>query len=170
MAYLNAARPALLAWSANHDHLRETTRDEVLAYLADLCAEPRMIASTGLRSLFGWAKRNGVIVRDPCARIRQAANSDASGNGSPMTRSPPHWHAADTPAARLCVALAAFYAARPRRIRVLHVDDVDQEQSTHHFRRPQPPARRADRRTAARMARPPTHPMAAHRQSASVHQ
>ena len=35
-AYLRAARPALLAWSARHDHLREVTRDDVLAYLAGL--------------------------------------------------------------------------------------------------------------------------------------
>ena len=43
-AYLRAARPALLAWSARHDHLREVTRDDVLAYLADLYGHERRMA------------------------------------------------------------------------------------------------------------------------------
>lgn len=37
-AYVRATRPALLAWSARYDHLREVTRDDILAYLADLYA------------------------------------------------------------------------------------------------------------------------------------
>ena len=42
-AYLRAARSALLAWSARHDHLREITRDDVLAYLADLYGDERRV-------------------------------------------------------------------------------------------------------------------------------
>jgi hypothetical protein len=51
-AYLRAVRPALLAWSARYDHLREVTRDDVLAYLAGLYSHERRQAVSALRSLF----------------------------------------------------------------------------------------------------------------------
>ncbi len=60
-AYLNAARPALLAWSASRDHLREIIREEVLAYLDGLHGGARLVALVALRSLFTWARREGVI-------------------------------------------------------------------------------------------------------------
>jgi len=69
-AYLRAARPALLAWSAHYDHLREVTRDDVLTYLADLHGHERRQAVTALRSLFTWAKKTGVIFRNPATRIK----------------------------------------------------------------------------------------------------
>ncbi|WP_218021613.1 tyrosine-type recombinase/integrase [Nocardia acidivorans] len=125
MAYLNAARPALLAWSACHDHLREITRNEVLAHLADLRGEPRAIALVGLRSLFEWARRNNVIFRDPCARIRDAAKQRRIWQRLSDEEIAAVLRAADTTAARLCVALAAVYAARPRQIRALTLEDVD---------------------------------------------
>ncbi|WP_281270693.1 hypothetical protein [Amycolatopsis palatopharyngis] len=36
----------------NHDHLREITRDDILAYLDTLHGEPRSTVFTTLRSLF----------------------------------------------------------------------------------------------------------------------
>ena len=80
-AYLRAARPALLAWSARHDHLREVTRDDVLAYLADLHGHERRQAVSALRSLFTWAKKTGVIFRNPATRIR-LGKRDAGRSGS----------------------------------------------------------------------------------------
>jgi hypothetical protein len=72
-AYLNAARPALLAWSASHDHLREITRKEVLAYLDELRGDARMTALVALRSLFNWARHDGVIFANPASRIKIGA-------------------------------------------------------------------------------------------------
>jgi hypothetical protein len=125
MTYLNAARPALLAWSVVYDHLREVTRDDVVGYLDTLLGESRMNALVALRSLLTWAKRDGAVFRNPTARIRIGK------------RTLPVWQrlsdadiaaaveAASTPQARLCVTLAAVHAARPGQIRALHLDDVD---------------------------------------------
>jgi hypothetical protein len=125
MAYLNAARPALLAWSETYHHLREITRDDVVAYLDTLRGESRCAAFVALRSLCSWAKREGVIFRNPTNRIRLGK------------RTSPIWQqlsdddiahavaAATTPQARLCVTLAAVHAARPGQIRGLQLDDVD---------------------------------------------
>ncbi|WP_327100323.1 integrase [Nocardia vinacea] len=125
MAYFNGVRPALQAWSASHDHLREITRDEVLAYLADLHGEPRMLALGGLRSLFIWAKRNGVVFQNPCARIRHTPRVRRIWQPLSDDEMTAALRAADTPPSRLCVALAAIYGARPGQIRALLLDDVD---------------------------------------------
>ncbi|MEU0872959.1 tyrosine-type recombinase/integrase [Nocardia brasiliensis] len=123
--YLNSIRPALLEWSSQYSHLREVTRTDVLAHLDTLRGDTRTTAMAGLRSLFSWAKREALTFHNPCARIR-------------LTKPPPRiWqplsdneiaaavNAADTPAARLFVALAAVHAARPGQIRALHLDDID---------------------------------------------
>lgn len=64
------ARPLLLAWSQHHDHLREITREEVLAALNPLHDADRQDALLALQSLFGWAKRTGVFFRDSISRIK----------------------------------------------------------------------------------------------------
>jgi hypothetical protein len=124
-AYLRAAQPALAAWSASYDHLREVTRDDVLAYLAGLYGHERRQALSALRSLFTWARKTGAIFRNPATRIRLGK------------REQPVWQpltgeelagavtAATTPQARLCLVLAAVHAARPGAIRALQIDDVD---------------------------------------------
>jgi hypothetical protein len=58
MACLRATWPALLAWLARNDHLREFTRDDVLAYLAGLYGHERRLAVSVLRSLFTRANRH----------------------------------------------------------------------------------------------------------------
>jgi hypothetical protein len=73
--YLNTVRPALLTWSQTYDHLREVTRDDVLAYLAGLRGDPRMTALVALRSMFTWARRDGVIFANPSSRIRIGART-----------------------------------------------------------------------------------------------
>lgn len=123
--YVNSARPALLAWSQSYGHLREVTRDDVLAYLDTLYGESRAAALTALRSLFTWAKRDGVIFRNPATRIHLGK------------RALPVWQrlsddeiaqavgAASSPQAKLYVALAAVHAARNGQIRAIQLDDVD---------------------------------------------
>lgn len=125
MGYFNGVRPALLAWSVSHDHLREITRDEILAYLAGLHGEPRMNALGALRSLFVWAKRNGVVFQNPCARIRHAPRVRRIWQPLSDDEITAALRAADTPQIRLCIVLAAVYAARPAEIRALQLDDVD---------------------------------------------
>jgi integrase len=124
-AYLNAARPALLAWSAGHDHLREITREEVLAYLDGLRGDARIAALVALRSLFTWAGRDGVIFASPVSRIKVGARTLPVWQPLTAGQITSAVHAAATPQARLCVALAAVHAARPGQIRALQLDDVD---------------------------------------------
>jgi hypothetical protein len=124
-AYLRSVRPALLTWSAGYDHLREVTRNDVLGYIADLYGHERYSAVSALRSLFTWAKRTGVIFRNPATRIRLGKRD------LPVWQPLDAGHLADavaaatTPPARLCVVLAAVHAARPGAIRALQLDDAD---------------------------------------------
>jgi len=123
--YLRFARPALLEWSTRYSHLREVTHDDLLDYSAPLRGNRRQTTLAALRSLFGWAKRNGVVFRDPAARIKVGRidwpvwqpllEDDITSTITAAT--PPH--------ARLVVALAAVHAARHGAIRALTLDDVD---------------------------------------------
>jgi integrase len=124
-AYLNTVRPALLTWSQTCDHLREVTRDDVLAYLGGLRGDPRMAALVALRSLFTWAKRDGVIFANPASRIRIGARTLPIWQPLTAGEITAAVQAAATPQARLCVALAAIHAARPGHIRALQLDDID---------------------------------------------
>jgi hypothetical protein len=124
-AYLRAARPALLAWSAGYDHLREVTRDDVLTYLADLHGHERYSAVSVLRSLFTWAKKTGVIFRNPAARIKLGKREQAIWQPLTAGQLADAVAAATTPQARVCLVLAAVHAARPGAIRALQLDDVD---------------------------------------------
>jgi integrase len=124
-AYLNTVRPALLAWSQSCDHLREVTRDDVLDYLAGLRGDPRRDALAALRSLFTWAKRDGVIFANPATRIRAGARTLPVWQPLTAEEITSAVQAATTPQARLCVALAAVHAARPGQIRALLTSDVD---------------------------------------------
>jgi hypothetical protein len=123
--YVRAARPALLAWSARHHHLREVTRDDVLSHIADLHGHERRQAVSALRSLFTWAKKTGVIFRNPATRIRLGKREHPVWQPLTAAHLAEAVAAATTPPARLCVVLAAVHAARPGAIRALHLDDAD---------------------------------------------
>jgi len=123
--YLRAARPALLAWSARYDHLREITRDDVLNYLADLYGHERRLVVSALRSLFTWAKKTGVIFRNPATRIKLGKREQVIWQPLTTGQLADAAAAAATPQARLCLVLAAVHAARPGAIRALQLDDAD---------------------------------------------
>lgn len=123
--YLRNVLPALRDWSTRYDHLREVTRDDVLAHLRPLQGETKYGTVTGLRSLFTWARRAGVIFRNPTTQISLGKRERPI--WQPLTDSDlaATVAAATTPQARLCVVLAAVHAARPGQIRALQLDDVD---------------------------------------------
>jgi len=58
-SYLNAARPLLVDWSDRYDHLREVTRDDVLAHLDKLTGHARGYTATAVRSLFRCPSATG---------------------------------------------------------------------------------------------------------------
>lgn len=120
-----AARACARRRPKSYDHLREVTRDDVLDYLAGLRGDPRRDALAALRSLFTWAKRDGVIFANPATRIRIGARPLPVWQPLTTDETTSAVQAATTPQARLCVALAAVHAARPGQIHALLTSDVD---------------------------------------------
>lgn len=121
---LTIAADAAASWP-HRDHLREVTRDDVIAYLTALQGRRREAATTALRGLFRWAKTHKLIFRNPTRGIRGVKVPDPIWpllEPGDITASVA---AATTVQARLCVVLAAVHAARPGQIRALHLDDVD---------------------------------------------
>jgi integrase len=123
--YVRAVRPALLAWSTGYDHLREVTRDDVLGYISGLYGHERYSAVSALRSLFTWAKKTGVIFRNPAARVKLGRREHAIWQPLTAGQLAEAAAAAASPQARVCLVLAAVHAARPGAIRALQLDDVD---------------------------------------------
>ena len=112
-------------WAGRYDHLREVTRDDLTEHLDGLDGHARRLATTALRSLFGWAKQTKLIFANPAARIRYPPKSTALWQPLRPEQLAASLAAADTLHARFCVALAAVHGARPGQIRALQMDDVD---------------------------------------------
>lgn len=123
--YVTALRPVLLDWSSHRGHLREVSRDDVLAQIARLHGHQRMSALVALRSLFGWAKKTGIIFRNPTARV--AAGRVEYALLTPLTPEEltSTIEVADKPHVRVAVALAAIHAARHGEIIGMQLSDVD---------------------------------------------
>lgn len=124
--YLNAAHPHLLAWSADHQHLREITTADVRRIGDELQGLQRKRTVVALRSLFGFAHRQGRIFTNPTAGIR------VRGDGAVRLPQPvpaeQYARAADismTAARRVLLALVVIHAARPMHLAALTLDDVD---------------------------------------------
>jgi hypothetical protein len=123
--YLNKALPSLLAWSNRYAHLREVTRDDIVAELDALHGSQRENLLIALRSLFRHCTKTRTIFRNPASRIK--VGQRVYGILQPLHPDDVDQAvtAATTPAARLVLVLAAVHAARTSQIRVLRLDDVD---------------------------------------------
>jgi len=124
-AYLRQVHPALLDWSGRYDHLREVTREDIHTHLTERPARQRSYALTALRSLFGWAKKNGVVFGNPTTRLRVEPPAERIWQPLTTAQLSPTLTAATTPVARVCVVLAGVHAARHSEIRLLQLEDVD---------------------------------------------
>ena len=124
-SYVRAIRPALLEWSERYANLRQVTRDDILEHVEPLHGQRRQMTLGALRSLFSWAKRAGVVFRDPSVRIRIGRLEWPVWQPLRDDEIAATLAAATTPHARLAVALAAVHAARHGAIRALTLDDVD---------------------------------------------
>ncbi|WP_329327385.1 tyrosine-type recombinase/integrase [Streptomyces mirabilis] len=78
-----------------------------------------------LRSLFTWAKRNGLIFRNPTSRIKVGQYEYAVLQPLVPDQVDRSVAAATTPATRLILAFAAVHAARVAQIASLMLDDID---------------------------------------------
>ena len=123
--YVASVRPALADWSARYDHLREVTRDDVRGYLATLHGDPRHTMLSAFRSLFSWAKSNGVIFANPASHLRGGKRERPVFLPLADAEIARAIDAATTPHAKLFVTLAAVHAARPGQIRAMQLSDVD---------------------------------------------
>jgi len=125
MAHMNNLRPVLLDWPARHGHLREVTRDDVVAVLEDLHGSRRSNVLVWLRPLFAFSTRQHTVFRNPARgikvgqqvyRVVQPLGQDDIDQAIKVAK---------TPADRLALVLAAVHAARPKAIRELLIEDVD---------------------------------------------
>ncbi|GAB3147250.1 hypothetical protein GCM10027290_30250 [Micromonospora sonneratiae] len=123
--YIAAVRPVLLDWSTRHEHLREITRDTVLTQLRRVHARDRHDLLQALRSLFRWAKANGVVFRDPTSRIRLGPVEEPVPQPLTSNQIAATIRVATAPHVRLAVALAAVHAARHGDIMAMQLTDVD---------------------------------------------
>jgi hypothetical protein len=123
-SYSAAARPVLQEWGRTYDHLREVTPADIYAALQPMSGYPRNKTVQALRSLFRFAKRNGLVFTDPTAGVRTPPVDLPM---RPMTDDEIRAveGLAVRPEQRLAVALAAEHAARSGTIRRLKLDDVD---------------------------------------------
>ncbi|MEU4767683.1 hypothetical protein AB0H12_30975 [Actinosynnema sp. NPDC023794] len=123
--YIDLLRPVLLDWSSRHDHLREITRDAIVAAVNPLHGVRRQITLVALRSLFSWAKRHGVVFANPASGLRVGDVERTVLQPLTAGEITGTVCAATTPQARVFVVLAAVHAARPGAIRALHLTDID---------------------------------------------
>lgn len=123
--YLKQAHPHLVAWSAEHGHLREITSDHIRRRAATLHGMERKRVIVALRSLFSFAHRTRRIFRNPAARIRPGIDGARLPRRMTDEQLRRLDRAAMTPIRRLLVALTAIHAARPTQLTKLTLDDVD---------------------------------------------
>jgi hypothetical protein len=122
MLYL---RPVLLEWSSQYGHLREVTRDDVLAVLGELHGSRRSNVLVALRSLFAFCKRRKTIFRSPVQGIRVGERTWGVIQPLSQDQVDQAAAAATTPAARLVLVLPAMRATRVKAISELLLDAVD---------------------------------------------
>lgn len=122
--YFACVRSLLENWAATRGHLREITVADFTTALATLRGWQRRNAIAGLRSLFRFAKKRGLIFANPTTRLKA---EEIERNLLPMTDAEvlAVERIAVTPAQRLIVALAGVHAARATAIRHLTLDDLD---------------------------------------------
>ncbi len=124
-SYLHAVQPVLLEWSTRYQHLREVTRDDLLAVAAARHGNQRHHTLSVLRSLFRHCKKTGTIFRDPAAHLHIGRHDYHLALPVPREQLQTVTTAAATPVVRVVVTLAAVHAARPHAIRTLRLDDID---------------------------------------------
>jgi site-specific recombinase XerD len=123
--YVAAVLPLLTGWSASRSHLRQITRDDVRDATAGLRGNHRQQTFVALRSLFGWAKKNGVIFANPATGLHAAHGDKPIFQPLTAAQISQAIEAATTPQARVLVTLTAIHAARPGAIRALQLSDAD---------------------------------------------
>ncbi|MDP9843365.1 tyrosine-type recombinase/integrase [Streptosporangium lutulentum] len=122
--YFSCVRPFLDDWAARYDHLREVTRFDIGAALGPLSGSRRATTTSAMRSLFGFAKKRGLIFSNPTTGLK-VRSADFSLIPMADEEIQAIEQLADDLAGRVIIALAAENAARTGAIRHLTLDDLD---------------------------------------------
>lgn len=125
LRYLDAIRPTLLSWSRQYEHLREITRDDLLAAIDMVTGYQRETMIIGFRALFLFAKQAGIVFQNPASRIRAGGKSGKVLQPLTTEAFREVVEAALRPADPLIICLASIHAAPASAIRRLQLDDVD---------------------------------------------
>ena len=123
--YVASALPALAAWSEHYDHLREVTRDDILAIVGPQRGQQRNDTTQALRSLFRFAVKTRQVFRNPVTGLITRGNHGKVIQPLPQAGIDAAVAAVTTPAGRLVLGLAAVHAARKKAIREILLDDID---------------------------------------------
>lgn len=123
--YLQLLAPRLLTLGADHEHLREVATDDIRACLEPLTGDALRSTLSALRKLFAWAKRTGIVFRNPMLGIRSPER--ARPVIQPLTEPALSGllERITVPEVQLAAALAAIYAATGDEIRNLLLEDLD---------------------------------------------
>ncbi len=123
--YLRAVGPALAAWSARYQSLRQVTGADVTAQLDLVTGPTRLLVLAAMRSLFGTLKAQRVLFANPTAGLlgRHVAPTPALGL-DPAVRAG-LLARLEHPDQRLAVLLAGVHALRSAQICALTLDAVD---------------------------------------------
>jgi hypothetical protein len=134
-SYLNCFHPVLAEWSQHVTSLRETTRDDIQEALTRHPGARAHNLLPALRSLFRALKQEKIIFRDPATGITMRA----------MQRLPAPIPAdqlrglidrADTPLAKITVAVIAIHALGKKETALLLLEDLDLSRGQLAVRRP----------------------------------
>ncbi|GIG63409.1 hypothetical protein Lfu02_77810 [Longispora fulva] len=105
--HMNNIRPILLDWSIRYGHLREVTRDDILAAIEDRNGSTRRNVLVSLQSLFSFCRKNNLIFRNTTRGIKVGEHAYGVIQQLRTADIERAVASATTPAARLILVLAA---------------------------------------------------------------
>jgi hypothetical protein len=123
--YLRALEPALGAWSARYQSLRQVTDEDVTDQLKPFTGPTRLLVLAAMRSLFKALKAQRMIFTNPTAGLVGQHAAPAPALGLDPTRRGRLLGNLHRPGERLIVLLAGVHALRCAQICALTVDGVD---------------------------------------------
>ena len=123
--YLLTMLPPLQRMAVERHHLREVTTADVRASLTPLTGRALAYTLSALRALFAWAKRTGVIFRNPMLAIRAPERTRPLFLPMPDDVLVGLIERIAAPDVRLAAALAAIHGATHDQIRRIQLTDLD---------------------------------------------
>jgi hypothetical protein len=122
--YLGYVLPVLADWATEFTSLREITSEDIKKAVEDRPGSPGRSTHAGLRSLFRALKRERVIFHDP-ARTVHIGGKTSVPRAVPSDKIAGILEKAPSAFGKLCVALVAIHAVRPKTLPALLTSDLN---------------------------------------------